>query len=305
MTAVQRAADGHWAFEAYQAVRGRLPQSGFGGPPHKAATLAEVAGPFDLILLDAYGVLNVGETPIPGAPESIAALRRAGKAVMVVSNSAGYPKRLMMRRYARQGFDFAPTEVTTSREALLHHLSGLPPRRWAMMLNPEYGTEEFEGLDCTFLADDPEVYDRAEGFLLIGSDGWSETRQAMLEAALRRVPRPVLVGNPDIVAPRETGLSREPGHFAHRLADATGIAPVFLGKPFDGIFKLALARQVVPPDPARVLMVGDTLHTDILGGRQMGFATVLVTNFGALAAMDADDAIARSGIVPDFIIDRI
>lgn len=297
--------DAQWAFAAYQAVRDRLPQAGFGGPPVVAATLAEVVAPFDLILLDAYGVLNVGETPIPGAAESIAALRRAGKAVMVVSNSAGYPKRLMMRRYARLGFDFAPAEVTTSREALLHHLATAPLRHWAMMLSPDHGTEELEGLDCTFLADDPAAYDRAEGFLLIGADGWSDGRQALLEASLRACPRPVLVGNPDIVAPRETGLSREPGHFAHRLADANGIAPVFLGKPFRGIFDLALARHQAPIDPARVLMVGDTLHTDILGGRQMGFATALVTDFGSLAGADVGAAIAQSGIVPDFVINRI
>lgn len=298
-------ADGLWAFEAYQAVRGRLPQARFGGPPVRAATLEAVAAPFDLILLDAYGVLNVGETPIAGAADRIAALRRAGKAVMVVSNSAGYPKRMMMQRYARLGFDFTEAEVTTSREALLHHLAGMPARRWAMMLNPAQGMEELEAFDCAFLADDPAEYARAEGFLLIGSDGWTEAHQAMLEGALRARPRPVLVGNPDIVAPRETGLSREPGHFAHRLAELAGVTPVFLGKPFADIFRLALSRVPAPPDPARVLMVGDTLHTDILGGRQMGFATALVTDFGALAAMDVDAAIARSGIVPDFVIGRI
>ncbi|WP_299650262.1 HAD-IIA family hydrolase [uncultured Jannaschia sp.] len=293
-----------WPFDAYCAVADRLPRARFGSGHRSAETLGEVCDPFDVILLDAYGVLNVGEAAIPGASERVAALRRAGKRVMVVSNSAGYPKRVMMARYARLGFDFSPEEVVSSREALLAHLASLPPRRWGLMLNPRYGLEEFDAPSGEFLEDDRAAYDRVEGFLLVGSDGWTEARQTRLEDALRARPRPVLVGNPDIAAPREGGLSREPGHFAHRLADSTGIVPEFFGKPFPAIYDLALGRMSPRPEPPRVLMVGDTLHTDILGGRGMGFATALVTDYGALAGTDVDAAIAISGIRPDFVVRR-
>lgn len=294
-----------WVFHTYESVRHRLPSARFGAKYIFAPSLEQVAAPFDLILFDAYGVLNVGETPIDGAAARITALRAAGKSVMVVSNSAGYPKRLMMERYARLGFDFSPSEVVTSRDALLHHLSQIPPCHWGVMLNPAHGTEEFEAHQLSFLADDPAVYDRVEGFLLVGSDGWTDDRQALLEASLRKTPRPVIVGNPDIVAPREGGLSREPGFYAHRLADATGIAPVFLGKPFASVFELALSRPDPPIKKTRVLMVGDTLQTDILGGGLMGVSTALVTGFGAHFGADPADLIARSGIVPDFIIPHI
>lgn len=297
--------DAETAFNAYLSVRHRLPNATFGTSWTVAPSLEKIAEAFDLILLDAYGVLNVGETPIEGAVERIAALRAAGKHVMVVSNSAGYPKARMMQRYAHLGFDFTPSEVVTSREALLAHLAGLPTRRWGMMLNLSNGTDDLNGIDAHVLADDPAAYDAAEGILLVGSDGWTDVRQDMLENSLRKNPRPVIVGNPDIVAPREGGLSREPGYFAHRLADVTGIEPRFLGKPFGEIYDLALARHDPPPPPARVLMVGDTLHTDVLGGRHMGYATALVMNHGLLAGMDADTAVRRSGIAPDFVIGQI
>jgi glycerol-1-phosphatase len=291
------------AFEAYLSVRHRLPDTTFPANWQTADTLGDIAAPFDLILLDAYGVLNVGETPVPGAAERIAALRAAGKAVMVISNSAAYPKQRMMQRYIRLGFDFTPDEVVTSRETLLAHLAGASPCHWGMMLNGQFGTEELKDLDACILGDDRAAYDAAEGLLLIGSDGWTEVRQMLLEASLRARPRPVLVGNPDLVAPREAGLTREPGHFAHRLIDATGIMPHFFGKPFPEIYALATSRHGI--DPSRVLMVGDTLHTDVLGGRFMGFGTALVTGHGALAGLDAAEAIRRSSIVPDFVIDRI
>ncbi|WP_289043371.1 HAD hydrolase-like protein [uncultured Aliiroseovarius sp.] len=297
--------DADTAFDAYVSVRHRLPDATFDTQPKIALSLENIVAPFDLILFDAYGVLNVGETPIDGAADRIAALRAMGKRVMVVSNSAGYPKSRMMGRYERLGFDFGPTEVVTSREALLAHLADAPPLKWGMMLNAANGTDDLTGIDAYVLGDDPAAYDAAEGFLLIGADGWTDARQAMLDASLRARPRPVIVGNPDIVAPREGGLSREPGFFAHQLADATGIAPRFLGKPFPEIFDLALARHDPALPPARVLMVGDTLHTDVLGGRHMGFATALVMDHGLLAGMDAGAAIGRSAITPDFIINQI
>ncbi|GGA26454.1 HAD-IIA family hydrolase [Neptunicoccus cionae] len=294
-----------WVFEAYEKVRPRLPQVAFSCVPKTADSLEQVAEPYDLILFDAYGVLNIGETAIAGAPERIASLRAAGKSVMVVSNSAGYPKATMMERYARLGFDFTEPEVVTSREALLHHLSDCAPRHWGVMLNPAYGTAEFETHRISFLADDPVLYDQVDGFLLVGSDGWTDHRQSLLEGSIARNQRPVIVGNPDIVAPREDGLSREPGFFAHALADATGGEPVFLGKPFGSVFERALARQSKAPEAARILMVGDTLHTDILGGGLIGVSTALVTGFGAHSGADPQALIARSGIVPDFIIPHI
>ena len=49
-------------------------------------------------------------------------------------------------------------------------------------------------------------------------------------------------------------------------------------------------------------MVGDTLHTDILGGAAAGLHTALVTGFGALLGLDVDTAIRKAGIVPDIIL---
>ena len=302
MTPEERAAQAQWAFDAYEAVRARLPGAQFPAASRRAANLTDLADDYDVFLLDAFGVLNIGERAIPGAPEHIAALQRAGKSVMVLSNAASMPKRVLVEKYARLGFDFAPEAIVSSREVMLAALKGQELGRVGMMGLPGYGVEELEGFDVTFLGDDPAIYATADSFVLLGSGEWTEARQMLLEDALAIVARPVHVGNPDIVAPREDGLSREPGYYAHALADATGVAPVFYGKPFANAFEMALARLPAPPDPARVVMVGDTLHTDILGGAAAGFATALITGHGALAPIDAGAAIARSGIVPDVIL---
>ena len=292
------------AFEAYEAVRHRLPLVAPSGTAfRRAATLADIADGFDVFLLDAFGVLNIGEAAIPGTPERIRSLKAAGKRVLVVSNAAGFPHAALMEKYTRLGYDFAPDDVITSRVTLLAGLNGRQNLHWGLMATRSTGLRDLEDLNLTYLEEDPAAYDAVEGVLLVGSAAWTEERQALLEDSLRKRPRPVLVGNPDIVAPRETGFSVEPGHFAHRLADRTGITPEFYGKPFPDIFDLAFKR-LGDVDRSRVLMVGDSLHTDILGARNIGISSALIAQYGFFAGQDAEKAVLATGIVPDFIVER-
>ena len=287
-------------FDGYEAVRNRLPKAGAGGACRSARDLSDIADLYDVFLLDAFGVLNIGETAIPDAPGRIADLQAAGKRVLVVSNAAGFPQTKLMEKYARLGFDFASEDVITSRKALL---AALQPDStyWGVMANPALGREDREGLSFDFLEEDAQVYAAVDGFLLVGSGIWTETRQVLLEEALLANPRPVHVGNPDIAAPRESGPSREPGYWAHRLADRTGVAPVFHGKPYLGIYDL-VAQHLGRPLDRRVVMVGDSLHTDVLGGQVAGVATALITSHGLLRDADPDAAICDSGIRPDHIL---
>ncbi len=294
--------DAAWAFDAYESVRARLPKAGFPATSEVLPDLSALSARFDVFLLDAFGVLNVGERAIPGVGARIESLRALGKTVMVVTNAASYPLTSLIERYRRLGFTFDADTVVSSRMALL---SGLPAdgRTWGIMAAREYGRDELPA-QARYLEEDPTVYASVDGFLLLGSSAWTEARQALLVSALRERAREVRVGNPDIIAPREDGFSREPGHFAHRLADLTGVEPVFYGKPFGNVFELVRSRLPGGTLDQRVLMVGDSLHTDILGGRAAGFATALVTGYGFFAGVDPTSAIAASGIVPDFILER-
>ncbi|MBB4175299.1 HAD superfamily hydrolase (TIGR01450 family) [Sulfitobacter noctilucicola] len=291
------------AFAAYEGVRARLPEPRQRGACVSLPDLDALAEDFDTFFLDAFGVLNIGETAIPGVPERVARLQAAGKRVLIVSNAAGFPHASLMEKYTRLGYDFAPEDVITSRKALLHGLRSLPNRHFGLMATENLGRADLEALNVTYLAEDPDVYAEVEAFLLIGSAVWTQERQELLEDALRRNPRPVYVGNPDIVAPRESGFSTEPGAFAHRLADATGLMPEFYGKPFGTIYDLAFER-VPTADKARTLMVGDSLHTDILGGQTAGIGTALIAGYGFFAGADVHAHISAAAIYPDFILDR-
>lgn len=296
--------DTRTAFAAYQAARARLPEPLRQGQCQRASDLSVIADQFDVFLLDAFGVLNIGEHAIPGVAARLLALRSAGKRLLVVSNAASAPHDVLMRKYARLGYEFDPDDVITSRKTMLAALAKEGPRRWGVMSAARHGLDELDRFGTHTLGDDPVDYDSAEGFLLVGSADWTEARQALLERSIRDNPRPVLVANPDIVAPRETGFSDEPGFFAHRLADATGIAPVFYGKPFGNIFDQTMTRLPRGTPKDRILMVGDSPHTDILGANAFGLRSALVAGYGFLSGGNPYRYLEDAGIYPDFILDR-
>lgn len=292
------------ALAAYEAVRHRLPDVKSDKPmPRRIDTLADIADEFDVFLLDAFGVLNIGERPIEGTPERVASLQAAGKRVLVVSNAASVPRSELAKKYVRLGYDFCEDDIVTSRMACIVGMTEMPTMKWGVMALRRETMEDFGDIDWVPLRDDPRTYLEVEGILLVGSGEWTTARQQLLQRALSEHPRPVLVANPDIVAPREIGFSVEPGFFAHQLADQTQVDPIFFGKPFRGIYQLALER-LGDVDPARAIMVGDSLHTDVLGAHTAGIASVLISDFGLFAEHDETIAITESGIAPDYIASR-
>jgi len=294
--------------QAYEALRPLLPATTF--PPRYATApdLAPLTEAYDAFFFDAFGVLNIGETAIAGAAERITALRRAGRRVTVVSNAASVPVAALARKYAALGFDFAVEEIVSSREALRQHLHTLPLQTWGVMAPADADLSDLPGHMLPLAPGAPrqgDAFERADGFILLAAEGWSDAQQQRLAAALRARPRPVLVGNPDLAAPREHGFSVEPGYCGMALLQAGLCQPLGFGKPYRSVFDLALQRLGPAVARERVLMVGDTLHTDILGGRHAGLHTALVTGQGVSAALDWDDAIRSTGIVPHHVIERI
>ena len=282
------------AFDRYEAIRHRMPDAAFPTETTDCAGLLDIADQFDAFVLDSFGVLNVGETAIPGAVDCMRELRARGKRLIVLTNAASYPRETAVGRYRRLGFDFAPDEVVSSRDVAVSRLDDvLPKGRWAAIAAPEDRFTDIPAQVEHWTGQD------VDGFLFLSSAALDAETFAALGTAIEQRSRPLVIANPDLVAPRETGLSREPGYYAHQLADALKIAPVFFGKPFGNAFDDAKTRLHGIPLP-RVAMVGDTLHTDILGGAAAGFKTVLIRDHGLFAGHAVEQYIQKCGIVPDF-----
>ncbi len=297
--------DAKWAFERYEAIRARLPSMGTPGAATEHADLGALIDHYDAFVFDSFGVLNVGEAPIAGAAERIADLRQHGKQVLVLTNAATGAIESLPQKYADLGFDFSADEIISSRDILANHLGSLDVAGPWCVVAPEVSKVSELGVRWTSFDAAAEPAGGQGGFILLSSQTLNEDVYAALKAALEAQPLPVLVGNPDLVAPRVDGYSLEPGSYAHRLADELGVEPVYFGKPFANAFDAVFHRLGQGINPSRIAMIGDTLHTDVLGGSAAGVGTILVTGHGVLKSLDVSACIKRSGIWPDHIIPGI
>ncbi|MHC8493731.1 HAD-IIA family hydrolase [Thalassospira sp. SM2505] len=290
------------AIDAYLHYAPRLPQVQDDAVPEKTDyidNLLSVADQFDLIVFDAFGVLNSGPTAIPGAVKTVATLQDMGKKIAVVTNDASSSAEAILARHRKRGFDFDNSNLISSQQFVAPLMAEHPEiARWGAMAPVHWPFHILPG-QVEPLGADRDLYDRVGGFLLIDSENWSDEQQNMLQDSLAANPRPILVGNPDICAPMGDFLSVESGYFAHLAADACGVMPKCVGKPYHHVFEEVLRRHP-GVDRQRVLMVGDTVHTDVLGGLASGIKTLLVHQGGFLDGQDIEGVFARSGLRPHF-----
>jgi len=296
--------DAVWAVQQYEAVRSLLPKAPMPAQSIHAEGLIEIADNFDVFLLDAFGVLNVGDTAITGAVQRVQMLKNMGKQVLVITNGACFPVEQALKKFRDFGFSFELKDIVSSRDALTASLLSLPDNGYWGVMSTQNSQVETLGIPWLSLQNDRSAYDEASGFILLSTLEWTNSQQMLLQNSLAKVTRPILVGNPDIVAPRGSYLSLEPGYYAHELGREFKLTLNFFGKPFSNIYELAFSR-LSNIDRSRVVMVGDTLHTDVLGGAAFGIKTVLVTGHGLFSGYDYSNFITETQIVPDFIIPSI
>ena len=119
---------------------------------------------------------------------------------------------------------------------------------------------------------------------------------------------PVVVANTDLLYPvSKDRVALATGSVARLAEYVLGRKFIRFGKPATQMFQFAL-ESIMPDFPdvcaADVLMVGDTLHTDILGGNSFGIATALVLS-GNTRPESVETEIRASGIIPDYIVNSI
>ncbi|EBA15627.1 HAD-superfamily hydrolase, subfamily IIA [Roseobacter sp. SK209-2-6] len=291
------------AFARYETLRAALPAATFPAASKYGQDLSDTVDDFDAYILDAFGVLNRGETAIAGAVKRMAGLRAAGKRLIVLTNAASYTRTGILAKYHRLGFDFGAEEVVSSRDVAFANLPKLEKGlHWAAICaEGDSFNDAPASASLRDFAEFPGLIEHAGGFLFLSTARWKDPDTEALITALAANPRPLVIANPDLVAPREFGLTIEPGMIGHRIAERTNAEVMFFGKPYVNAFSAALAR-LNGVSRNRIAMVGDTLHTDVLGGAAAGIRTILVTDHGLFAGQDVMPFISSSKIRPDWIV---
>ncbi len=287
-------------FDRYEEVRSRFPDVSARNASLNITSLLDITDQIDAFVFDAFGVLNVGETMIPGAATRLDQLRARGCAIRILTNAASYDRQGAIAKFKRLGLRVEDDEIITSREAALQNLD---EGHWGVIAAKSDLLSDLPDT-VTRLEDNADDYDKVDQFLFLSTADWTTSRQDMLVSAMQHQPRKVLIGNADLAAPRDDGFSVEPGHYGHQIADQFPGLVHFFGKPFPEVYDL-IEASLTSLRPDRIAMCGDTLHTDILGAAARGWRTVLVTQDGLFAGHDTQPFSKQSRLFADWRLDRI
>jgi HAD superfamily hydrolase (TIGR01450 family) len=287
-------------FDRYEEVRARFPNVIAREASLGITSLLDIADQVDAFVFDAFGVLNVGETMIPGADMRLDQLRARGCAIRILTNAASYDRDGAIAKFKRLGLRVEDDEIITSREAALQNLG---EGHWGVIAADTDQLNDLPG-NVTRLKDNADDYDTVKQFLFLSTADWTTSRQDLLVSAMQQRPRKVLIANADLAAPRDNGFSIEPGHYGHQIADQFPGYVHFFGKPFPEVYDL-IEASLASLTPERIAMCGDTLHTDILGAAARGWRTVLVTQDGLFAGYDTQPFSKQAHLFADWRLSRI
>jgi HAD superfamily hydrolase (TIGR01450 family) len=124
---------------------------------------------------------------------------------------------------------------------------------------------------------------------------------------LRHKNIPVIVANSDKLYPvSKNDVAVATGGIAKLVENMLNKKFIHFGKPDTQMFMYAFddLNKFGSFSKNEILMVGDNLNTDILGGNKFGVKTTLVLS-GNTSAEDVEMQINSSGIIPDFICPSI
>jgi phosphoglycolate/pyridoxal phosphate phosphatase family enzyme len=245
-------------------------------------------------LFDLDGTVYRGADLIPGADATIAALRAAGRRVVFLSNKPLETRADYARKLTRLGIPTPADEVLNSSLVLARHLSVLDPGAPVFVIGEP-------PLIAELTAHGFEVRpDHCVRWVVIAFDRTFD--YAKLDTALQAVRRSdarLIATNPDRTCPTEDGEIPDCAGMIAAVEAVTGrTVETIVGKPSPIILEVALTTLGVTAENA--VMVGDRIETDILMGKRLGLATVLVLS-GITAA--GDPRIAE--LAPDLVLPSI
>ncbi|XP_021039271.1 pyridoxal phosphate phosphatase [Mus caroli] len=274
------------------------------------AALRDVLGQAQGVLFDCDGVLWNGERTVPGAPELLQRLARAGKNTLFVSNNSRRARPELALRFARLGFAGLRAEQLFSSalcaaRLLRQRLSGPPDASGAVFVLGGEGLRAELRAAGLRLAGDPGDNPRVRAVLVGYDEQFSFARLTEACAHLRDPDCLLVATDRDPWHPLSDG-SRTPGtgSLAAAVETASGRQALVVGKPSPYMFQCITEDFSV--DPARTLMVGDRLETDILFGHRCGMTTVLtLTGVSSLQEAQAYLAAGQRDLVPHYYVESI
>ena len=242
--------------------------------------LYQLMDAYDGFIIDQWGVLHNGNEASQKAIETLKQLKKLKKQVIILSNSA---KRSSYNKDMLKKLGYGSTyyiDVVTSGEVVWNGLQeqsyapfdNIGNKCFLIAKSDNYPLLQDTGIDIVENIEDAN-------FILISGIDASVSDLAVFDSILKKgvehgLPA-ISVSNAKLAI---QGHARcfAPGALAERYQDIGGVVH-YIGKPHKAIFKYCskLFKGVIP---SRILMIGDSITSDILGATAIDMDSMLITS---------------------------
>jgi HAD superfamily hydrolase (TIGR01450 family) len=251
---------------------------------------------YQAILLDLDGTIYHEDHALPGAIELIRRLQEDQRHFACLSNTSASPLRVMAR-LENMGVDLDPNNIYTAAAAACDYVLEQFPKD-----EPAGGQPDATSTAAILEAGEggkrrpPRIFNLATESvdeMLGGMVEWVQTGAELCDSVIVGPPASVFAGEErqrtalelcrrgaalvgicaDRVFPSPRGVEFGAGALSWMLAYASGVEPVFCGKP-EKIFFYELCRRL-GVDPEWCLLIGDNLESDVCGAKSVGMRTIL------------------------------
>ena len=232
---------------------------------------------YEQLILDLDGCVYLGDEPIPGSPEAIAALREAGKRVAFVTNNPRNAGEEYVQRLWGFGIQASAADVVTVGGAVQHLLAERYRGRTAFVVGTP-ALKKHVADSGVGLLNGSDLATRADVVVVGGTEDLVYEDMRVAALALRRGADFLVTGR-DPTHPMPDGLWPGTGAIVAALEYATERTAAVVGKPEPQLFVTAIDRL----GEGRTLVIGDRLDTDIAAAAKAGLEAALVLSGGTSA----------------------
>ncbi len=241
-------------------------------------TLEEIASSYSTFLIDLWGVVHNGVAPFPEVLPCLSQLKTLGKNIVFLTNgprrSSVVQKRLEEMGISSQHYDFIFSSGEDAYQSFTQDKKYAPLGAKGFYLGPSKDYPLFQDLN---IKEAPSL-EGADFIVCTGpsrSDKDLTHDKRLLENGLQS-NIPFICINPDRVVHYGTSSIFCAGELAYWYEENGG--PVFYhGKPYPSIYENTL-RQLSSPEKEKILVIGDSLSTDIKGANTMGIDSLFIAS---------------------------
>lgn len=249
---------------------------------------------YDAYLFDLDGTIYLGDKLLPGAAETLAGLRAAGRRVIFLSNNPTKTRQQYITKLTGLGIPATLENIVNSSFVMVQWLLREAPTARLFVVGEEPLKHDLReaGFQLTEKADEIDI-------VVASFDRTFEYRKLQIAYDAIGAGARLVATNPDRYCPTPTGGEPDCAAIIAAIEACTGAkCDPIVGKPSPIMVSMITSFLGLPPD--RCMMVGDRLETDIKMGIDAGMATCLVLTGDATR-----EKLAASGLHPTLVLERI